>query len=170
MKINAKRLRQEGLALLCTLIVGFVGFYIFLPPISLQSQQFYLFAGALCAVWTVLRLPAAASERQGKGARASLTLYALFPMLIAAVLGCLFLLFSLASLTVFNASRYSTLLQVEQGDFAQDIPQITYEQIPMLDTQSAQRLGDRKMGELAAANNEEQKSLVSQFEIGRAHV
>ena len=50
MKINAKRLRQEGLALLCTLIVGFVGFYIFLPPISLQSQQFYLFAGALCEI------------------------------------------------------------------------------------------------------------------------
>ena len=171
MKINAKKLRQEGLALLITLAIGFIGFYIFLPPISLQSQQFYLFAGVLCLIWTALRLPAAiAAEKQGKMTRASLTLYALFPMLIAVFLTALFLLFTLASLTLFNASRYSALLAVEQGDFSQDIPQITYEQIPMLDTQSAQRLGDRKMGELAAANNEEQKSLVSQFEVSRDYI
>ena len=41
---KSKYLRGEGLALLIALVVGFVAFYVFLPPISLQSREFYFFA------------------------------------------------------------------------------------------------------------------------------
>ena len=51
MKSMGKTIRREGLALLITLLVGFLGFYIFLPPLSLQSREFYFFAGALMVVW-----------------------------------------------------------------------------------------------------------------------
>lgn len=158
------------MALLLTLVAGFIGFYIFLPPISLQSQQFYLFAIALCVFWFLCRAPGLIRGDRPREPWRKHILYLAFPLLIGGVLLALFALFSLISLPVFNASRYSSLLQVEQGDFTQDIPQITYEQIPMLDTQSAQRLGDRKMGELAATNNEQQKSLVSQFEVSRDYI
>ena len=52
-----KTIRREGLALLITLLVGFLGFYIFLPPLSLQSREFYFFAGALMVVWFLVRVP-----------------------------------------------------------------------------------------------------------------
>lgn len=171
MKSMGKTIRREGLALLITLLVGFLGFYIFLPPLSLQSREFYFFAGALMVVWFLVRVPTVSvhveeADLQGRKKR----IYSFFPLYITGLLAALFLLFSILSLTIFNASRYSQLLTVEEGDFATDIPQITYDQIPMLDTESARRLGDRKMGELAATNNEEQKSLVSQFEVSPDYI
>lgn len=168
---KSKLLRGEGLALLIALVVGFVAFYVFLPPLSLQSREFYFFAIVLMGVWFLARIPVASAYveeagMQGRKKRA----YSFFPLFIAGGLAVLLVLFSILSLKIFNASRYSSLLTVEEGNFTQDIPQITYDQIPMLDTESAQRLGDRKMGELAATNNEEQKSLVSQFEVSDDYI
>ncbi len=168
---KSKYLRGEGLALLIALVVGFVVFYVFLPPMSLQSREFYFFAILLMGVWFLARIPIVSSYVEEKGMQGrKKKLYSFFPLLIAALLAVLLVLFSVLSLKIFNASRYSSLLRVEEGNFTQDIPQITYDQIPMLDTESAQRLGDRKMGELAATNNEEQKSLVSQFEVSDDYI
>ncbi|RHO54115.1 CvpA family protein [Ruminococcaceae bacterium AM07-15] len=168
---KSKYLRGEGLALLIALVVGFAVFYVFLPPISLQSREFYFFAILLMGVWFLARIPIVSSYVEEKGMQGrKKKLYSFFPLLIAALLAVLLVLFSVLSLKLFNASRYSSLLRVEEGNFTQDIPQITYDQIPMLDTESAQRLGDRKMGELAATNNEEQKSLVSQFEVSDDYI
>ena len=58
---------------------------------------------------------------------------------------------------VFRAGSYRDLLTVETGDFAADIKEISYDQIPMLDRDSAEKLGNRKLGELA--------DMVSQFEV-----
>ncbi len=64
---------------------------------------------------------------------------------------------SLLSSPVLNASRYQKLMTVEQSEFTEDISQISYDQIPLLDRDSAQILGDRKMGSLV--------DLASQFEV-----
>ena len=62
-----------------------------------------------------------------------------------------------AGLPVFRARSYSDLLVPETSDFAADVAEISYNQIPMLDSSSAQVLADRKLGELS--------DLVSQFEV-----
>jgi hypothetical protein len=62
-----------------------------------------------------------------------------------------------SSWVVLRAGAYSKLLPVETGDFATDIEEISYDQIPMLDEDSAERLGSRKLGELS--------DMVSQFEV-----
>lgn len=126
------------MALLIALVVGFVAFYVFLPPISLQSREFYFFAILLMGVWFLARIPVVSSYVEEKGMQGKKKkLYSFFPLLIAALLVVLLVLFSILSLKIFNASRYSSLLRVEEGSFTQDIPQITYDQIPMLDTESA---------------------------------
>jgi hypothetical protein len=58
---------------------------------------------------------------------------------------------------VLRASSYSKLLSLETGDFTAEVEEISYDQIPMLDADSAARLGSRKLGELS--------DMVSQFEI-----
>ena len=171
MKNKGTIIRRELWALLITLAVGFVAFYVFLPPLSLQAQEFYFFAGSLAVLWFFVRIPAVSSYVEEAGMQGKKKkIYSFFPLGIVGLLFVLFIIFSVIALPIFNAGRYSSLLTVEQGDFTTDIPQITYDQIPMLDTQSAQRLGDRKMGELAATNNEEQKSLVSQFEVSPDYI
>ena len=58
---------------------------------------------------------------------------------------------------VIRANDYRDLLTVEDGDFAAEVEEISYSQIPMVDKNSAVKLGNRKLGELA--------DMVSQFEV-----
>ena len=64
---------------------------------------------------------------------------------------------SIISWEVFRAADYRDLLTVEEGDFAAEVEEISFDQIPMLDSASAKKLGNRKLGELA--------DMVSQFEV-----
>ena len=83
------------------------------------------------------------------------------------LLACLILLTAalygigtLLSSPVINASKYQQLLTVEQSEFSEDITQISYDQIPLLDKSSAEILGNRKMGSLV--------DLASQFEVANS--
>ncbi|MDO4567302.1 MAG: CvpA family protein, partial [Oscillospiraceae bacterium] len=64
---------------------------------------------------------------------------------------------SLISGQVIRSRAYRDLLEVTQGDFTQDVEAVDYTRIPMLDRDSAERLGDRVLGELS--------DMVSQFEV-----
>lgn len=79
------------------------------------------------------------------------------PMAMLLVLAVVFALGVVAGLPFFRAKSYSNLLVPENSDFTNDIAEISYNQIPMLDSSSAQVLADRKLGELS--------DLVSQFEV-----
>lgn len=66
---------------------------------------------------------------------------------------------ALASLSVFpgNAAKYASVLETQDADFAQDIQQVDYSEIPIIDRDSAALLGNRAMGNIP--------EYVSQFEI-----
>lgn len=64
---------------------------------------------------------------------------------------------SLMGLQFFNATRYRDLVAIENGDFSQDVAELNMSQIPVVDKDTASRLGSRKLGEMT--------ELVSQFEI-----
>ncbi len=141
-----------------TALVGFVYFYLELPPINLQSPDFYAFALLLCAAYCVSAI--VTSGFQGQGAKnyfkflkkqCAVPFFLAILLLVVAVIG------SIAGSVIFRAGAYSRLLPVESGDFAAEVDEISYDQIPMLDRGSAERLGDRKLGELS--------DMVSQFEV-----
>ncbi|MBS6367141.1 MAG: CvpA family protein, partial [Clostridiales bacterium] len=67
------------------------------------------------------------------------------------------LLGMLSSAVFFRAEAYSNLISTETSDFATDVTEISFDQIPMLDSASANVLTNRKLGELS--------DLVSQFEV-----
>lgn len=58
---------------------------------------------------------------------------------------------------IFNAKNYNQLITITDGDFSADIAELSQEQIPVVDRDTATRLGQRKLGEMS--------DLVSQFEI-----
>ncbi|KIR01430.1 Cell shape-determining protein [Lachnospiraceae bacterium TWA4] len=58
---------------------------------------------------------------------------------------------------LFHAKSYKNLLPVAEGDFSKDVAQLTMNSIPVVDKDTANRLGKRKLGEMS--------DLVSQFEI-----
>lgn len=63
----------------------------------------------------------------------------------------------LLSSPFFNASKYQSLLTIEERVFTEDIKEVDYQTIPLLDKDSAAILGNRKMGSMV--------DMVSQFEV-----
>ncbi|MCI7794078.1 CvpA family protein [bacterium] len=141
-----------------TLAVGLVWFYLELPALNLHSEDFYLFVLGLCAVYCVCAV--ITSGFQGEGIRGYFTFLrkqCTIPFFLAIALIVIALVGSVAGWVPLRANAYAKLLDVQAGDFAQDIEEISYDQIPMLDAASASQLGSRKLGELS--------DMVSQFEI-----
>lgn len=146
------------LNLAVTLVFAAVYFYVVLPPINLKAPDFYMFVLLLCAVYGVCAL--LTSGFQGDGAKGYFTFLkkqCLIPLIIAAALVVTALVGSVLGWEIFRADAYRNLLTVEEGDFAAEVEEISYDQIPMLDKDSAEKLGNRKLGELS--------DMVSQFEV-----
>lgn len=60
-----------------------------------------------------------------------------------------------------NAERYASVLETTEGDFASDIEEVDYSEVPVIDRASAQIIGNRAMGSIP--------EYVSQFEISDAY-
>ena len=141
-----------------TLAAGFLYFYFELPALNLQSPDFYTFALLLCAVYCGCAVFTSGFRGQGAGEYFKFVKkQCRVPFFLAVGLVALALIGTVAGSVIFRAKSYAALLPVEDGDFASEVDEISYDQIPMLDRASAERLGDRKLGELS--------DMVSQFEV-----
>jgi len=141
-----------------TLVAGLVYFYLELPAISLQNPAFYLFALLLCAVYCFCAVLTSGFQGGGIGNYFKfLKKQCAVPFFLAVLLLAVALVGTLAGSVIFRAASYAELLPFTTGDFSTDVDEIRYDQIPMLDRASAERLGDRKLGELS--------DMVSQFEV-----
>ena len=141
-----------------TLLFGLGYFYFELPALNFHAEEFYVFLFLLCAVYCVCAV--LTSGFQGEGVKGyfgfvkkqcTIPFFVLIALIAAIVIG------GLTSWVVLRAGSYSELLSVQTGDFASEVEEISYDQIPMLDEDSAARLGSRTLGELS--------DMVSQFEI-----
>jgi len=141
-----------------TLLVALVYFYFELPAINPQSPDFYTFALLLCAVYCGCAIITSGFKGQGAGQYFKFVKkQCKIPVFLALLLIVVALIGTLVGSVIFRAKTYAQLLPVESGDFAAEVDEISYDQIPMLDRYSAERLGDRKLGELS--------DMVSQFEV-----
>ena len=151
-------LGRTALNLAVTLLVGAVYYYVELPALNLHSGTLYVFVILLCAVYCGMAV--LTSGFQGSGAKGyfgfvkkqcKIPLILTLALLVTAIVG------SIVGWKLLRAGSYRDLLTVESGDFASEVQEISFDQIPMLDRDSASKLGNRKLGELA--------DMVSQFEV-----
>ena len=141
------------LNLAVTLVFAAVYFYIVLPPINLKAPEFYVFALLVCGVYGLCAVMTSGFQGDGvKGYFKFLKKQCLIPLALAILLVVTALIGSAVGWQVFRAGSYRDLLTVESGDFATEVEEISFDQIPMLDKDSA-----AKLGELA--------DMVSQFEV-----
>ncbi len=149
--------------LLVTVILGFVYFYLAMPAINLQAPEFYSFVFVLCLIYVLSALVTSGFRDGKKTGKARVGDYFRFikqqclPVgIFMLVLIAVAIVGQIISLPIFRAGAYRDLLTVENGTFAEDISQISFDKIPTLDRDSAEYLGDRQMGTLS--------DMVSQFE------
>lgn len=163
-KKSGGRLWRRVLSLVVTAAFGGVYFYFALPALNLHDESFYFFGLMLCAVFGVCSLLFGGIWRGAADAQERIRRlrWQCGPAVIVAVLLMVVVTVGeLAGAPIFRAADYRELLEVKTGTFTEGVSEISYNEIPMLDEDSAERLGDRKMGELA--------DLVSQFEVADSY-
>ncbi len=160
--------RNIVIPLAVTLVVGVIYFYFELPPINPKSMDFWFFVVILAAVYLIVTfLMSGNTFSRGEGAsgihlpdRDTLKKYAV-PVAILAIAVLAMFFGNISSMKIFHAKSYYNLLDVQTGDFAEDVAEISYDKIPMLDSDSSVQLGNRALGSISNANS----SWVSQFEV-----
>ena len=147
-KIKTKLL----IAVLVILVLG-IYYYTALPAINIHATEFWVFLIILIILAGLLFVRKKNLDRyelkESKG------LKVILGFLAAVVI--VYLAGTLLSSPVVNAKKYQQLMTVENGEFTTDIEELSFDQIPLLDRDSATLLGNRKMGSMV--------DMVSQFEV-----
>ena len=124
----------------------------FHPSINIHREEVWFWIILVMIVAIVALLVAAIKNREHAK---------LFHRLIAipgAVIAVFFIgVVSGWSIIPGNAARYASVLDVQDGNFTEDIAEVNYSEIPVIDKDSAELLGNRAMGSIP--------EYVSQFEI-----
>lgn len=147
------KLKWKLLLALAVVIAASIYYYVTIPAINIHSGGFWMFIISLVVVLTLLL--SARSIRTGQEVRQIKSLK--IGLAAASVLLIVYVIGAILSSPIVNAKKYHELLSVQEGTFTEDIEQVNYNEIPLLDKSSATLLGNRKMGSLI--------DMVSQFEV-----
>lgn len=146
-----KESKKILLAILLVIAAG-IYYYVTIPAINIHSADTWGFAIILLliilAVYIVRKRMHISEIKESK----FINWYLKGIVLIGAV----YLIGAVLSSPIINAKKYQQLMTVEEGEFTEDVEEISFDQIPLLDKDTAEILGDRKMGSMV--------DMVSQFE------
>lgn len=147
------KLKTKLLLVFLAAIAASVYYYVTIPAVNIHSTGFWMFIISLVVVLTVLF--SARSIRKGASLKEVKSLKVGF--VIASLLLIIYVIGGVLSSPIINAKKYHELLPIQEGTFTEDIAEVNYNEIPLLDKSSATLLGNRKMGSLI--------DMVSQFEV-----
>ena len=146
-----KKKGKLAIALMVIIIAG-IYYYVALPAFNIHSSETWFFIMALAVIglvyYTMRKKPGKGAFKTDKGFRSILT--------VLLALGVIYLVGTLLSSPIVNAKKYQKLMKVQEGEFADDVEELSFDKIPILDRDTAAILGDRKMGSMV--------DMVSQFE------
>ena len=153
-----KQLGKKLLILLVALIIGGIYYYITIPAINIHSSGFWGFLLILMvAIIVVIGVKGKVQTvDEIKRYKPMLVGISIFVLLLA-----IYGIGSLLSSPIINARKYQQLLEVQDKTFEQDFPEVDFSQVPLLDKDSAELLGNRKMGSMV--------DMVSQFEVSNLY-
>ncbi|MEE0245541.1 Tat pathway signal sequence [Ellagibacter isourolithinifaciens] len=151
-------------AIIVLVVVILAAYWWFHPSINIHSVDTWFFIAVFILLPTFLFFRVRSSNyKEGKGKRAernegkakTFKVLSFIPVAVA----CVGIIGALMSLSLFpgNAAKYATVLNTVDHDFASDIQEVNYSEIPVIDRDSAILLGNREMGSIP--------EYVSQFEI-----
>ncbi len=157
-----RRRKAKLLTGAAVLIIAGAYYYVALPAINIHSGGMWTFILAvlvLALIFSVGRKIHIQTPSDLRDLKREITSRKA-PKIILGLIGVtavVYLVGSILSSPIVNADKYQKLLVPETGDFAEDIDEVNYNQIPLLDKDSAELLGNRKMGSMV--------DMVSQFEV-----
>lgn len=162
-----KGLRYLIIAVVLLVVAG-IYYYVTLPALNIHSAGCWFFVMSLIVIVMVIYALRKALKEQAFGSawediRRKGTIQFKFDNVLKGLgitllaIFIIYLIGDLLSSPIINAKKYQQLLTVEERVFTEDVAEVDYTTIPILDKSSAALLGDRKMGSMV--------EMVSQFEV-----
>ena len=150
-KGGKQNLKSILIPFLITLVIGLARFYKELPALNIKSPSFWGFLLSELLIYIFVKaVYLSVKKEEEKHFR--------IPVILAVIVVLILVLGTAFSARIFHAKAYSRILTVTEGS-VEDIPsQEGSDAIALMDTSSAQMLGDREIGSLT--------NLVSQFNVG----
>ena len=132
-----------------------IAYFVIHPPINPMSLAFWFFFGPAIII-PILLLAQIGSFKGGfkKGK-------AMWPTIVAIILVVAIVGGMVVVSPIFNAKGYSSRITITDSDFETDIKPVDFNNLPLLDKESSQKVGDRVVGQIP--------DLVSQFSISNEY-
>ncbi len=148
-----KKGKVKLVSVIAALILAAVYYYIALPAINIHATEIWMFMLIVVVMIGVFYL---IKKKPTKFEMQRLLGFKIIVVLLIVLVGA-YLIGTLLSSPIVNAKKYQKLLDVQTGKFTTDVEELSFDQIPLLDKDSATILGNRKMGSMV--------DMVSQFEV-----
>lgn len=132
MKQNQSK-NQAGskvIAALTVLVIAFIMWYVLLPAINIHSVPFWIYLIINLTIGVTISLGFNLKNYKFYMIPAGLIVLGLFLIMISS--------------PILNSKSYSKLIVKENGSFQEDIKEASFDQVPTVDRDTAQRLGSRK--------------------------
>lgn len=155
--------KSTGFIVLIDLIITFLFYYFALPPLNISSPEFWLF---IFFISIIIFISIILSSNITLVIKRTLNPQ-IFKVYKYYFIGMFFVLIIIGlinflSIPLFNAKEYGSRIIVnENHEFTEDIKEVDFTKIPLIDKASSEKLGDRKMGEFT--------SWVSQFYVSNLY-
>lgn len=136
------------LSILITIVIGAAAYYMMLPALNIHDSQMYVFLIMLVVVFiAVFALVCRANKKIER--KEYVKKKSLVPIIIIAVIFVVMAVGYVTGITLFRASSYSQLMQVNDGNFETDFDEISYDKVPRIDAKRALALADQQLGSLS---------------------
>ena len=145
-----------------TLIVAAVAFYIVLPPLNIQSTDFWSFLTFIIVVFGIVNAVLSVNVKSYLQGNSKISIkgnrFAIGIVIAALVPVAVIVIGTITSSAFFNARSYASIVKVEEAVFEEDMPETnTVTNIALMDSTSAITIGNRTLGALS--------NVVSQYEV-----
>lgn len=136
-------------------VIEFLAFYAFLPPLNIHSMEFWEFQGFFIVAFFLLTFKIPNFEEAKIQYNIVSKIFGIIILLAVIIV----IIGNVISAKIFNAGRYSSLIDIENTKFEDTIKETdTITDVALMDTDSAKVVGQRAIGALS--------DVVSQYEIG----
>lgn len=160
-----KKVTKNLLIVIVLLLAAFLYYYVTIPAFNIHSigTWWFLIGGTVVLTFLLSARKSWKEQRRENNGKFIFLLdmkstgIAKIGFLLTGVLFLILAAGAFLSSPIINAKKYQKLMAVQERDFSNDISQVDYNTIPILDKDSSALLGDRKMGSMV--------DMVSQFEV-----
>ena len=141
-------IKRVIVSLLLTLVVAGIAYYVMLPALNFKALELYIYIAvvimAYIGIFGVLSKAYFRPEYM-EYAKNKVKIPIVIILVLAAFVGIGYL----TGIELFRAKDYAELIDVKEGDFAEEIAEVDFQSVPRLDKDSSNMIATRALGELS---------------------